>query len=96
MADNTTATLDKLACTDYVDFGKRQDRFGQISWLKTSFHYLDVKLKVLKKDVNKEIRLAQNLIMGEREREFNQFIWLRNQLVILAKRKIYPMCRRNY
>ena len=29
-AYNTTATLDKLACTDYVDFGKCQDRFGRI------------------------------------------------------------------
>ena len=24
----TTASLDKLTCTDYVDFGKCQDRFG--------------------------------------------------------------------
>ena len=31
MAYNTLATLDKLACTDYVDFGKCQDRFGRIS-----------------------------------------------------------------
>ena len=62
MADNTTATLDKLACTDYVDFGKHPDRFGQISWLKISFHYLDVKLKLLKKDVNKEFRLLQQRI----------------------------------
>ena len=34
MAYNTTETLDKLACTDYVDFGKSQDRFGRISWSK--------------------------------------------------------------
>ena len=25
----TTASLDKLTCTDYVDFGKCQDRFGR-------------------------------------------------------------------
>ena len=28
MAYNITENLDKLACTDYVDFGKCQDRFG--------------------------------------------------------------------
>ena len=31
MAYNTKATLDKLACTDDVDFGKCQDTFGRIS-----------------------------------------------------------------
>ena len=34
MAYNTTATLDKLSCTNYVDFGKCQGRFGRISWSK--------------------------------------------------------------
>ena len=29
MAYNTTATLDKLALTKYVDFGKCQERFGR-------------------------------------------------------------------
>ena len=29
MAYNTTETLDKLACTDYVDFGKSLNRFGR-------------------------------------------------------------------
>ena len=73
---NTTATLDELAFTYYVDFGKCQDRFGRISWSKNSFDYLDVKLKVFKKDENKQFRLEQNLTMGEAD--FNQFIWLRN------------------
>ena len=27
---NTTATLHKLSCTDYVEFGKCQERFGRI------------------------------------------------------------------
>ena len=31
MAYNTTKTLNKLTCTDYVDFGKCQDRFGRFS-----------------------------------------------------------------
>ena len=83
MADNTTASLDKLACTDYVEFGKCQDRFGRVFWSKNSFDYLDVKLKVFKRDENKQFRLAQNLTMGEAV--FNQFIRLRNQLVVAVR-----------
>ena len=41
MAYNSTTTLDKLACTVYVDFGKFQDRFRRISWCKNSFDYLE-------------------------------------------------------
>ena len=94
MAYNTTETLDKLTCTDYVDFGKSQDRFGRISWSKNSFDYLDVKLKVFKRDENKQLRLAQNLTMGEAD--FNQFTRLRNQLVVAArdfsKEENLPLC----
>ena len=45
--------------------------------------YLDVKLKVSRKDDNKELRLAKNLTM--RDSEFNQFMQLRIQLVIAAQ-----------
>ena len=83
MAYNTTASLDKLTCTDYVDFGKRQDRFGRFSWSKNDSNYLDVKLKVFRKDDKKEFRLVQDLTMGEAD--FNQFMRLKNQLVIAAK-----------
>ena len=83
MAYNTTATLDKLAWTDYVDFGKCQDRFGRFSWSKKSFDYLDVKLKVFKRNENKQFRLAQNLSMGEAD--FFQFIRLKNQLVVAVR-----------
>ena len=38
LAYNTTASLDKLTWTDYVDFGKCQDRFGQFSWSKNDFN----------------------------------------------------------
>ena len=44
---------------------------------------MDVKLKVFKKDDNKEFRLVQNLTMGEAD--FNQFMRLRNYLVIAAE-----------
>ena len=83
MAYNTTASLDKLTCTDYVDFGKCQDRFGRYSWSKNDSNYLDVKLKVFRKDDKKEFRLVQNLTMGEAD--FNQFMRLRNQLVNAAE-----------
>ena len=83
MAHNTTASLDKLTCTDYFDLSKCQDRFEKISWPKTDSNYLDVKLKVFKKDDNKEFRLPQNLTM--REVDFNQFMRLRNQLVNAAE-----------
>ena len=81
MAYNTTASLDKLTCTDYVD-GKCQDRFGQFSWSKNYSNYLDVKLKVIRKDDKKEFRLVQNLTMGGAA--FNQFMRLRNQLLNAA------------
>ena len=83
MAYNTTASLDKLTFTDYVDFGKFQDRFGRFSWSKNDSNYLDVKLKVFRKDDKKEFRLVQNPTM--RVADFNQFMRLRNQLVKAAE-----------
>ena len=83
IAYNITETLDKLACTHYVDFGKNQDRFGRFSWSKNDSNYLDIKLKVFKReDKNAEFRLRQNLSMEEAD--FNQFIRQRNQLVVAA------------
>ena len=74
MAYNTTASLDQLSRTDYVDFGKSSDRFGQLSWTKKDSKYLDIKLRVVfkREDKNAEFRLRQNLSMGEAD--FNQFI----------------------
>ena len=83
MTYNTTATLEKLVRTDYMDFGKCQDRFGRISWCKNSFDYLEVKLKVLKKDENKQFRFPQNVTMGEAD--FIKFIRLTNQLVVAGR-----------
>ena len=83
MAYNTTASLEKLTCTDYVDFGKCQDRFGRFSWSKNDSNNLDVKLKVFRRDGKKEFRLVQNLTKGEAV--FNQFLQLKNQLVNAAE-----------
>ena len=83
MAYNTTASLDKLICTDYMDFGKSSDRFGQFSCTRKDSNYLDNKLKVFKReDKNAEFQLRQNFSMGEVD--FNQFIRQRNQLVVTA------------
>ena len=82
-AYNTTASLDKLTCTEYVDFGNCQDRLGQFSRSKNDSNYLDVQLKVFKKDDNKEFQLVQNVAMGEAD--FNQFRRLRNQLANAAE-----------
>ena len=62
---------------------KNQDRFGRFSWSKNNSNYLDVKLKIFKKDDRKEFRLVQNLTMGDED--FNQFMRLRNQLVNAAE-----------
>ena len=83
LAYNTTDTLDKLACTDYVDFRKCQDRFGQSSWSKNDSNYLEIKIKVFNsEDENAEFRLRKNLSMGEAD--FNQFTRQSNQLVVAA------------
>ena len=83
IAYNITASLDKLTCTDYVDFGKCQDRFAQFSWSKNDSSYSGVKLKVFRKDDKKEFRLVQNLTMGRAD--FKQFMRLRNHLVNAAE-----------
>ena len=83
MVYNSTETLDKLVCADYVDFSKSQDRFGRFSWSKNDCNYLDIKLKVFKGvDKYAEFPLRQNLSIGEAD--FNQFIRQRNQLVVAA------------
>ena len=70
------------------------DSFGQFSWSKNDSNYLDVKCKVFKKDDNKKFQLVQNLTMGEAD--FDQFMRLRNQLVIAAENfakaeKLFPV-----
>ena len=83
MAYKTTASLDKLTFTDYVDFSKCQDIFGQFLWSKNDFNYLDIELNVFKEDDNKEIRPVQNVTMGEAN--FKRFLRLRNQQVNAAE-----------
>ena len=66
-----------------MDFGKCQDRFGRFSWSEIDSNYLDIKLRVFKReDKNSEFRLRENVSLGEAD--FNQFIQQRNQLVVAA------------
>ena len=83
MVYKTTAHMDKLTFTNYVGFGKCQDRFGQFYWSKNDSDYLEVKLNVFKKDYNKEFQMVEILTVGEAY--FNQFMRLTNQLVIAAE-----------
>ena len=76
------ASLDKLTCTDYVDFGKNEDRFGRLSWSQTEKNdtkYIEIQLKVFRKDINGEFRKHQQITLGESD--FKQLLLLRNQIV---------------
>ena len=72
--------MDKLTCTDNGDSGKSEDKFRRFSSSKIDSHYLDVKLKISKKDDRTVFRMLQNPTMGEPD--FNQFMRLRKQLAI--------------
>ena len=94
MAYNTTVSLFKLTCIDYMDFGEFQDKFGWFSWSKIDYNYMDVETNVFKEANNKDFRMVQKLTMGEAD--FNQFMRLRNQLVSAAEesgtdKKVLPM-----
>ena len=82
MAYNTTASLDELTCTDYVDIAKCQDMWT-IFLVQNDSHYLDIELKVLKRDDNRDFCLTESLTIGEAD--FNQFMRLRDQLVSAAE-----------
>ena len=83
---NATAAVDKLTCTDFVDFGKYEDRFGRISWSKVENYgreYLQIQLKVFRKDESGEYKKHQQLNMSESD--FRQFVQLRNHLAVAVR-----------
>ena len=65
MAYNTTDSLEKLTCTNYVDCGNLQDILRQFSVFKKDSNYLEVKLRVSQKVANKDFRLVLNLTIVE-------------------------------
>ena len=67
MAYNTTTASNKLACTNYVDFGNCLERFGRFSWTKNDSNALDIKLKVFKReDKNAEFWLTKKTFQWEK------------------------------
>ena len=80
---STTDSLDKLICTDHLNFEKGHDRFDQLCRFKDDSIYLDVRNKMFKKNDNRDFRLFQNLTMGEAVS--NQFMQLKNQQVIATE-----------
>ena len=83
MAYNINAWLGKLVFSTCVDFGGCHDRSRQFVWSNNDSKYLYVKLKVFKRYHNKEFGVVQNVTRVEAE--FNQFMRLRNQVVIEAE-----------
>ena len=61
MAYNTASSMDKLTCTDILDFGNCEKRCGRFSWYRNDSNYLDVKLDVFKRNENRDLRLVQDL-----------------------------------
>ena len=83
MIFNITSALDKTSCTDYVDFGKNADRFGRISWsqiAKDNQKYLDIQLKVFRKDDKGDFRRHQQIKLGVFD--FKELLCLRNPIVL--------------
>ena len=81
MIVNIPSALDKTSCTDYVDFGKNVDRFARISWSqieKDNQKYLDIQVKVFRKDDKGDFRRHQQIKLGVFD--FKQLICLRNPI----------------
>ena len=76
------AILGKSLCTDFVDFGKHQDRFGRFSWTKNEKNYLEIHFKVFKKDIANEFKRYQCVSLGQYD--FRHFLRLRSQLIVAA------------
>ena len=60
------SALDKTCCTDYVDFGKNADQFGRISssQIKDNQKYLDIQLKVFRKNDKGDFCRHQQIKLG--------------------------------
>ena len=61
IADNTTVSFENVTCTDLVDFGKCQDEFELGFWSEDNSNFLDMKLKVFKKDVIRSFCVVQKI-----------------------------------
>ena len=81
-----TSALDKTFCTDHVDFGKNANRFGRISWYqikKDNQKYLDVQLKVFRKDDKRDFRKHHQIKLAFFH--FKQLLCLRYPVVLAVR-----------
>ena len=77
-----TSARDNRSCTDFADFGKNADRFGRFSWSQIgndNQKYLDIQLKVFRKDDKGDFRRHQQIKLGVFD--FKQLLCLRNPIV---------------
>ena len=83
-ACNTARFVGKLSCMGNGSFVNCQDIFGEFSWFKKEFHFLDIKFRVFENNKNKDCRLLQLHTMRD-VINFNQFMRLRNQIFVAAE-----------
>ena len=86
MIFNITSALDKTSCTDYVGFGKNADRFGRIFGSqieKDNQKYLDIQLKVFRKNDKGDFRRHQQIKLGVFD--FKKIFCLRNPIVLAVR-----------
>ena len=82
MASDTTASMDKLTCPDYVDFKNVKTELDDFRGPKT-IPTTWIKNSKFSKKMRKDFPLVQNFTMGESE--FNYFMRLRKELVLVTK-----------
>ena len=86
MIFNITSALDRTSCSDYVEFGKNADRFRRISWSqieKGNQKYLDIQLKLFRKDDKGGFRRHQQIKLGVFD--FKQPLCLRHPIVLAVR-----------
>ena len=72
-----------INCLALILWTLKKDRFGRLSWSqieKNDIKYIEIQLKVFRKDVNGEFRKHQQINLGEGD--FKQLLLLRNQNVV--------------
>ena len=86
MIFNITSALDKTSWTDYVDLGKNADRYARnsLSQIEKDNHkYLDIQLKVFRKDDKWDFYRYQQIKLGVFD--FKQLLCLRNPIALAVR-----------
>ena len=80
---NTTVSLDKWTCDNFVDVGKSLDINEQFFLSKGDYNLLDVKQKAFQKNDSNNYQPERNFTMGEAD--LNQILKIQNQPVFVAE-----------